>query len=228
MKKVQKFLFNKSALPHFGRLVACSTVYSALYLYAQLLFPKTSLILIGLSMVWILAVYFVVWLKWPPNMKAVVRLLAWQVVWLALFYMIATPLYGLSHIACQLVSGLLIILWGPCLLVWLRLVKEQIPSKDLFEQFFRRLKSGPLFNACCAVLLVLILLDTLTGGMFSVMNEVPAYRLLSVLLFQGDPMCVPMTWAVLGMYGPALASVVMACIQGWLESCLVVYGTERS
>ena len=227
MKAVKPFLFNKKAAPHFVRLLLCSLLYSMACTLVQLFAAGSSPLLLLLNLVWALFLYFVINLKWPASLRQTGYVLAYQALWLVVYYLLVSPLYGVSSLACQLVSGLLLILWGPSMLAWMQAAAADLPLKSQIRDYGRRLKNAGLFNRCCAVVLIIALLDTLTGGMYTLNTAVPAFRLLSVALFQGDPMVVPVAWGLMGLYVPAVLSLVMSMIQGWLESCVIAYGTER-
>lgn len=219
---IKLFILNKKAAPHFVRLLLCSLLYSMACTLTQLFVGPQSALLLLFNMIWSLFLYFIINLTWPKTIKQILLVLAWQISWLALYYLLIIPLYSASDLACQLASGILLIFWGPCLIAWMKTVQSGKPLKKVMTY----LNAG-LFNRYCAVVLIIALLDTLTGGMYTLNAPVPAFRLLSVLLFQGDPMQVPTAWAFMGLYAPAAMSLIMSCIQAWLESCVIAYGTKR-
>lgn len=231
--KLIKSMFSRQALLPAGLLLVLSALYELAY-YGIFSLPLGN----GLQLALFILLYLLASLalyaliagkKGFRDGKALVQVLLLPAALLVVFYGILTPLYmaALSSawllVAVELVCALLLIFLGSLVLEWDRAVAEGVkPWARLKRVFTDRQR----LNGWCFLLLARILVDTLTGGIYTLAYGVNAFSLLSLTFFQADPLSSAAMYASAGLSGAALLFCIAGCLYAWMTASWLRHGTD--
>lgn len=102
--------------------------------------------------------------------------------------------YAIDHtnflLVEQLLSALVLISWVPLQLLYYYALFLGKKGKDIFIYMFEVLKKKQktILNWYCALLILIIVIDTLTQGAFSILHGFDAYSILFGTVYLGNPM----------------------------------------
>jgi hypothetical protein len=146
------------------------------------------------------------------SLNHLIYILVLQAVYIFIIQGILTPLYyafgniTAAAVIIQLLSAFGIIFMMPLQLIYYYGLYEGI------------LGPKPLLNWFCTIFLIVVALDTLWWGMFSMINGFNATEILSRMYFMGNPM---MSW-MMYFYMSVLSGSSMASIYIPVFGCFVI------
>lgn len=234
--RLVKSMFSRQALHAAGLLLILSAVYELAYhgIFSLKLASGLQMgLFVFLFVACSLPLYALIsWrsgLKPAWNRQALLRVLAAPAILLLVFYGLLTPLYLWALqapwllLVLELACAALLIFLGPALVCWDRAAAAGTPAMAALKE---AAGSRTLLNGWCFLLLVRILADTLCAGILSLAGGINAYSLLSLTLFQGDPLASAALYGSAGLPGPALLFCLAACLYAWMLASWFGHGTH--
>lgn len=235
--------------------IGFSFLYNIFYIFAVLLnsdLRLSYLVQILLSLVSSIGFYFICTKVWTPkkeplSLSILLRILGLQGIYILLVSAILYPLstlasiYGLTWLSLLLqlaACGLLIGLIPLQLVIYYALFLGKKSFKELWIYVRKVFKSHykAILNVYCTLILLIMLLDTLMGGIFSLASGFNVPQLVYSMLYMGNPM---MTWMwvlfVNTLSGVPMAQsfpilfvlFVLGCFYAYLEMNFVLFMQEE-
>lgn len=264
MKWIKKNLKNFQVRKLFKPLVytlILSFLYNLLYLYSMN--TTTNVIAyacqIVLGLLGSLGFYFICTMCWGKkkntlSLNHLIYILVLQAIYIFIIQGILTPLYYAfgnitwAAVIIQLMSAMGIIFMMPLQLIYYYGLYEGVQGpKALLAYVWDKFKVHfkPLLNWFCTIFLIVVALDTLWWGMFSMINGFNATEILSRMYFMGNPM---MSWmmyfymsvltgsSMVSIYIPVFGCFVIGFFEGLIELNYVLliqnkcedHGTKRT
>lgn len=205
----------KQRLPHIqinglGKpmiwMAALSCLYNIVYLYGQVLIKSSAMayiLLIGINLISSVGLYWLCTMVWrlpfKINGKVILPVVVFQAFMLFSTLAIFTPLhdmvYEMDHwlvsLIYQLACALLIVLAQPVQLCMMSgLAQGYLDFSSLIAYMKDRLFHSfrHIWNRYAQILLIVILVDTLIGGVFTVTSGIDASTIWNTIVLYGNPM----------------------------------------
>lgn len=188
-----------------------------------------------------------VWQKKPEKItgEIAVRILLLQGVYMLFVSGICNPMYMIAQnqtfalVLVQLLSAMGIIFMIPIQLIYYyALFLGKRNGKEIFLYVKNVMKTNykGILNAFCGLFLVIICIDTLTMGIFTIVGGFNATALLTNMFYAGNPLvnCMTMLFAsslanlpLIQILVPVFFSFIVGFFYAWLEMNYVYYVQEK-
>ncbi|MCF0106783.1 MAG: hypothetical protein HUJ53_08485 [Holdemanella sp.] len=161
--------------------------------------------------------------KAPIAFKQLIHVLIIEMIWLIFVFVV---LEGLNQLAAtqvwadilnQMIGAILILFAIPFeLLYFYQLHLQKTNVKDIFKGIKECIsKNGrTIFNTYCFILIFIVVVDTLTGGLMSVIHGLDTYQMFSTMTLFGNPLmnCMMQMFLIAGMGLPILEYILSLAI----------------
>ncbi len=226
----------KQLLGPMGWTILLSSIYNLFYIYGTIFLGSSILLIlytIILGMISAVGLYWIctkIWnVKFERTKAVLLPILVVEGILLIVTFGILSPLHSIVYaldqwyisIPYQVICALLIVLAQPLqLCMYTALAQNITDSKAILayikDKFLHSFKS--IWNKYCMILLLILFVDTLTRGIFSIAAGFDAYAILSSILVFGNPMFSWMfafvMWASAGLSTAMLMNLFILFLTG--------------
>lgn len=233
MKKLFSKLHFRSIFKTLAIMIALCFLYNIAYILTMFLNINAMLlqaIQVFLSLLSSVGFYWICCMIWKhKNFKfdSVLKVLIVQGVYILIVNGLLTPIFSrisaTSGIALvfQLISAFCLILMIPIqLVIYYGICFEVDNLKEFVISIFKQHQKS-ILNWYCGLLILIIVLDTLAGGLFSILSGFDAHSLLTTSLYMGNPM---MNWMLVLFIGTSFQATLAQMFTMLFINFLIGFG----
>ena len=198
----------KELMKPLGILLGCSFVYNLGFLLLST-FIMNYVVQTTLSLLSAIVLYCIsskLWNKDAPIVfKQLFQVLIIEMIWLLFVFVISDGLNQIgASVLSQIINAILVLFALPFeLLYFYQLHLQKTNIKEIFQGIFVCIKKNgrTIFNTYCFILILIVVLDTLTGGLFSISSGIDTQQMFMTIVLFANPLmnCMMQMFVIAGM-----------------------------